>query len=91
MGGSRTRPSFTRNSGSVHVSAVSNAAHAGADDALDEGPIIAQDSGAVGHRETIADLERIGSDLERVVLASAVRLHLERRVLLDDGGTVVFQ
>jgi formyltetrahydrofolate deformylase len=57
---------------------------------LDQGPIIAQDTTAVGHRETVADLKRIGADLERLVLARAVRLHLERRVLVDGNRTVVF-
>ncbi len=57
---------------------------------LDAGPIIAQDTVAVGHRETVADLRRVGADLERTVLAKAVRWHLERRVLLDDARTVVF-
>ena len=58
---------------------------------LDEGPIIAQDTFPVGHRETVADLKRIGSDLERVVLARSVRWHLERRILIDGRRTVVFQ
>jgi formyltetrahydrofolate deformylase len=59
-------------------------------DELDGGPIIAQETVAVSHRETTADLKRVGADLERVVLARAVRWHLERRVLLDDTRTVVF-
>jgi formyltetrahydrofolate deformylase len=58
---------------------------------LDDGPIIAQDTIAVSHRETIADLRRLGADLERTVLAQAVRWHLERRVLLDGRRTVVFR
>jgi formyltetrahydrofolate deformylase len=57
---------------------------------LDEGPIIAQDTFPVGHRETLADLKRIGSDLERIVLARALRWHLERRILPDGRRTVVF-
>jgi formyltetrahydrofolate deformylase len=58
---------------------------------LDAGPIIAQDTVPVSHRETVSDLRRVGSDLERVVLARAVRWHLERRVLIDGDRTVVFR
>ena len=57
---------------------------------LDEGPIIEQDVQRVGHRDTIADLERVGRDLERVVLARAVRRELDDRVLVHEGRTVVF-
>jgi formyltetrahydrofolate deformylase len=58
---------------------------------LDAGPIIAQDTVPVSHRETVSDLRRVGSDLERVVLARAVRWQLERRILLDGDRTVVFR
>lgn len=57
---------------------------------LDAGPIIAQETVPVSHRDTISDLKRVGADLERVVLARAVRWHLERRILLDETRTVVF-
>jgi formyltetrahydrofolate deformylase len=57
---------------------------------LDEGPIIAQDVVRVGHRDAIADLERKGRDLERVVLAHAVRCHLEDRIIAYGRKTVVF-
>ena len=57
---------------------------------LDEGPIIVQDVTPVSHRDEVADLERKGRDLERTVLASAVRLHLEHRVLAYENRTVVF-
>jgi len=57
---------------------------------LDEGPIIEQDVIRVGHEDTIADLERVGRDVERMVLARAVRTHLDGRVLLDGARTVVF-
>ncbi|MGK7942365.1 MAG: formyltetrahydrofolate deformylase [Crocosphaera sp.] len=57
---------------------------------LDEGPIIEQDVVRVSHRDTIADLIRKGKDLERVVLARAVRLHLQHRVLVYGNRTVVF-
>jgi formyltetrahydrofolate deformylase len=57
---------------------------------LDEGPIIEQDVQRVGHRYTIEDLQRVGRDLERLVLARAVRSHLDDRVLVHDGRTIVF-
>jgi formyltetrahydrofolate deformylase len=57
---------------------------------LDEGPIIEQDVFRVSHRDTIPDLIRKGKDLERVVLARAVRLHLQHRVLVYGNRTVVF-
>ncbi len=57
---------------------------------LDEGPIIEQDVVKVSHRDTIPDLIRKGKDLERVVLARAVRLHLQHRVLVYGNRTVVF-
>jgi len=57
---------------------------------LDDGPIIEQDVARISHRDTVEDLVRKGRDLERVVLARAVRLHLERRVLPYGRKTVVF-
>ena len=57
---------------------------------LDEGPIIHQDVRPVSHRHEVADLVRLGADLERTVLARAVRLHLEHRVLTYGNRTVVF-
>jgi formyltetrahydrofolate deformylase len=57
---------------------------------LDAGPIIEQDVAHVTHREGVAALERIGRDIERTVLARAVGLHLEDRVLVHAGRTVVF-
>lgn len=57
---------------------------------LDEGPIIEQDVSRVSHRDTVEDLIRKGKDLERIVLARAVRLHLQHRVLAYDNRTVVF-
>jgi len=58
---------------------------------LDEGPIIHQDVEAISHADTADDLVRKGRDIERRVLASAVRLHLEDRVFLDGSKTVVFR
>lgn len=57
---------------------------------LDEGPIIEQDVMRVGHRDTVEDLVRKGRDLEEIVLARAVRRHIERRVLVYGRKTVVF-
>jgi formyltetrahydrofolate deformylase len=57
---------------------------------VDEGPIIEQDVVHISHRDTVADLVRKGRDIERIVLARAVRLHLERRVLPYGNKTVVF-
>ena len=57
---------------------------------LDEGPIIEQDAQRVGHGYTVGDLERIGRDLERMVLARAVRRELDDRVLVHEGRTIVF-
>ena len=57
---------------------------------LDEGPIIEQDVERISHRDTPKDLVRKGRDIERRVLARAVRWVLEDRVLLNGGKTVVF-
>ena len=57
---------------------------------LDAGPIIEQDVLRVTHRDTRADLMRLGRELERQVLARAVRWHIEDRVLVYDNKTVVF-
>jgi formyltetrahydrofolate deformylase len=57
---------------------------------LDEGPIIHQDVAQVTHRHGVEDLVRKGRDLEKTVLAQAVRWHLEGRVLVYGNKTVVF-
>jgi len=58
---------------------------------LDAGPIIEQNVVRVSHRDEITDLIREGKDLERIVLAKAVRFHLENRVLVYGNRTVVFE
>ena len=58
---------------------------------LDGGPIIAQSTVAVGHRDEVADLIRMGRDCERLALARAVRLHLRRQVMVYRGRTAVFE
>jgi formyltetrahydrofolate deformylase len=57
---------------------------------LDAGPIIDQDVTRVSHRDEIEDLIGIGRDVERLVLARAVKAHLDDRVLLDGARTIVF-
>ena len=57
---------------------------------LDDGPIIDQDVVRVDHRQCAHDLERVGRDVERLVLARAVSLHLDDRVIVDGRRTVVF-
>ena len=57
---------------------------------LDDGPIIDQDVVRVSHRDSVDDLRRRGRDLEVVVLARAVRAHVEHRVLVHGRRTVVF-
>ena len=57
---------------------------------LDEGPIIEQDVERISHRDTPDDLVRKGRDIERRVLARALRFHLEDRVMLNRKKTIVF-
>jgi formyltetrahydrofolate deformylase len=71
------------------VKIIGATAHYATED-LDEGPIIEQDVIRVGHRDTVDDLVRKGRDLEEIVLARAVRRHIEHRVLVYGRKTVVF-
>jgi formyltetrahydrofolate deformylase len=57
---------------------------------LDEGPIIEQDVVRVSHAETAAELALRGADVERLVLARAVKWHCEDRVIRHGNQTVVF-
>ncbi|HUP03919.1 MAG TPA: formyltetrahydrofolate deformylase, partial [Bryobacteraceae bacterium] len=57
---------------------------------LDEGPIIEQNVMRVSHRDQLEDLIQKGRDLERVVLSTAVRWHLDHRILQYSNKTVVF-
>src|SRR5262245_47236763 len=57
---------------------------------LDEGPIIEQDVQRVTHEATVEDLSRIGRDVERIVLARAVKTHLEHRTIVSEGRVIVF-
>ncbi|NTU86758.1 MAG: formyltetrahydrofolate deformylase [Chlorobiaceae bacterium] len=57
---------------------------------LDQGPIIEQDIVRISHKDTLDDLIRKGRDLERLVLARALRLHSEHRILVNGKKTVAF-
>ncbi len=57
---------------------------------LDDGPIIEQDVERVSHRFSIAELKELGRDIERTVLARAVKWHLEDRIIIHGNKTVVF-
>ncbi len=59
-------------------------------EALDDGPIIEQDVTRISHRDQIEDLVQKGRDVERLALSRAVRWHLDRRILLYENKTVVF-
>jgi formyltetrahydrofolate deformylase len=71
------------------VKLIGATAHYATED-LDEGPIIEQDVVRVTHRHDAATLERIGADVERLVLARAVIWHLQDRILLQGHRTIVF-
>ena len=58
---------------------------------LDEGPIVYQDVSRVSHRDAVEDMQRKGRDLERVVLAQALRWHLQDRIIAYGNKTVVFE
>ncbi len=57
---------------------------------LDEGPIIEQDTRRIDHGDSVTELQRVGREVERSVLARGLRWHLEDRVLLNGSKTVVF-
>jgi formyltetrahydrofolate deformylase len=57
---------------------------------LDEGPIIAQDVIKISHRDAVSDIQTKSKDLERIVLARALRLHLENKILVYGSKTIVF-
>jgi formyltetrahydrofolate deformylase len=72
------------------VKLIGATAHFVTDD-LDEGPIIEQDTTRVDHKTTAEEMIEAGRDVERLVLARAVKFYIERRVLLNNGKTVVFR
>ncbi|PZX04570.1 formyltetrahydrofolate deformylase [Psychrobacillus insolitus] len=57
---------------------------------LDEGPIIEQDVERVDHRDDVSDLKKIGRQIERRVLAKAVKWHIENRIIVEGNKTIVF-
>ena len=57
---------------------------------LDEGPIIAQDVIKITHKDSVDNMKLKGKDLERTILAKAVRLHLEHRILVYGSKTIIF-
>lgn len=57
---------------------------------LDEGPIIEQDVERVDHRDDVAELKKIGRQIERRVLVRAVKWHLENRIIVEGNKTIVF-
>jgi formyltetrahydrofolate deformylase len=71
------------------VKLIGATAHYATED-LDEGPIIEQDVERVSHRHDAGFLERIGRDIERIVLAKAVDWHLQDRVMVHGNRTIVF-
>jgi len=60
-------------------------------DGLDEGPIIAQSTLPVDHTHNAADMARAGRDVEKVVLARALRLVFDGRVFVSQNRTVIFE
>ena len=85
MGGNPYKQAFIRG-----VKMIGATSHFVTND-LDEGPIIAQDIIRISHKDSVKDLVRKGRDLERLVLAKALHLHLEHRVLVQKGKTIVFE
>ena len=57
---------------------------------LDEGPIIEQDVVSVNHQYSIQEMIQAGQDIERRVLTSAVKAHLQHRIILDGQRTIIF-
>ena len=72
------------------VKLIGATAHFVTDD-LDEGPIIEQETERVDHKFTAEEMVAAGRDVERLVLARAVKFYIERRVLMNNGKTVVFR
>jgi len=58
---------------------------------LDAGPIIDQDVARITHKDSINNLVRKGKDLEKLVLSRAIRLHIERKILVYGNKTIVFE
>lgn len=85
IGANPYRQAYTRG-----VKIIGATAHYVTDD-LDEGPIIVQDTRRVNHTYTVQDMMTAGKEIEKAVLARAIRLLLEDRVMLDGNKTIVFE
>ena len=85
IGGNPYRQAFERG-----VKIIGGTSHFVTKD-LDEGPIIVQETANISHRDSVKDLIQKGRDLERRVLSKAVKLQVERRVLVSGRKTVVFE
>jgi formyltetrahydrofolate deformylase len=57
---------------------------------LDAGPIIEQDIARVSHKDTVETLIRKGKDLEKIVLSRAVEKHIDRKILVFENKTIIF-
>ena len=57
---------------------------------LDEGPIIAQDTASVSHQHSSKEMIQAGRDIERRVLMSAVKAHIERKIIIHGKRTIIF-
>ena len=71
------------------VKIIGATAHYVTDD-LDAGPIISQEVAHVTHRNAVQDLVKIGQDVEKLVLADAIKLHVERKMLVVGNKTIIF-
>ena len=57
---------------------------------LDEGPIIAQDVVGIGNKQSVKEMKVLGKEIEKRVLSNAVKAHLERRIIVSDNKTIIF-
>ena len=57
---------------------------------LDEGPIIAQDVVGISHNQSVKEMKVLGKEIEKRVLSNAVKAHLERRIIVSNGKTIIF-
>jgi formyltetrahydrofolate deformylase len=84
IGGDPYRQAYTRG-----VKIIGATSHYVTSD-LDEGPIIEQDITKISHKDSLKDLKQKGRDLERLVLARALKYHLENRILVKGRKTIIF-
>jgi formyltetrahydrofolate deformylase len=84
VGGNPYRQAYTRG-----VKIIGATSHFVTEE-LDEGPIIEQDIVRITHKDSLLDLKRKGRDLERIVLARALMLHAQHRILVNGKKTIIF-